>query len=160
MKHIIFFISILFLAVSCNVKKSSNDIRLRETYDPIDICLRESHNPIDIFQQKVNEYTSNLMEGELTDQKLWSYGVYTSGMVIAGVQQIKAGGLYTTKSFDFLFNTISLQEAWIPKGSELLQEDQKYNCFQQELQKISEIKNLLPEPYLSRLDELTSKYFI
>lgn len=149
MKHIIFFISILFLAVSCNVKKSSDDIR-----------LRESHDPIDIFQQKVNEYTDNLMEGELTDQKLWSYGVFTSGMVISGVQQIKAGGLYTTKSFDFLFNTISLQEKWIPKGSELLQEDQKYNCFQQELKTISEIRNLLPEPYLSRLDELNGKYFI
>jgi hypothetical protein len=154
MKHIITIITILCIAASCTVKKSSSDIRLREPYDPIEI-----------FQQKVADYTTDLevittRGEELTDQKLWSYGVYTSGMVIHAVRSIKAYGLYTTKSFDFLFNTISLQEEWIPRGSALLQEDQKYNCFQQELRSISEIRNLLPEPYLSRLDELNSKYSI
>lgn len=154
MKHIIFFISILFLAVSCNVKKTSDDIR-----------PRESHNPIDILQQKVADYTTDLEVAstrgdQITDETLWNYGVFTSGMVCQAVRNIKVYGLYNTKSFDFLFNTIYCQEEWISKGSELLQEDQKYNCFQQELKTISEIRNLLPEPYLSRLDELTSKYFI
>jgi len=154
MKHIIFFIPILFLAVSCNVKKSSNDIRPRESYDPIDL-----------FQQKVAEYTADLevtstRGDKITDGALWNYGVYTSGMVIQAVRHIKVYGLYNTKSFDFLFTTIQYQEKWISQGSELLQEDQKYNCFRQELQAISEIRNLLPEPYLSRLDKLNSKYFI
>lgn len=154
MKHITFFISILFLAVSCNVKKSSDTIHPRDSYDPIDI-----------FQQKVAEYTTDLevtsIRGDkITDGDLWNYGVYTSGMVIQAVRHIKTYGLYNTKSFDFLFTTIQYQEKWISQGSELLQEDQKHNCFRQELQAISEIRNLLPEPYLSRLDELNSKYFI
>jgi hypothetical protein len=154
MKHIITIITIFLIAVSCTGKKSSSDIR-----------LRESHDSIDIFQQKVTDYTTDLevatIRGDqITDEVLWSYGVYTSGMVIQAVRNIKVYGIYTTKAFDFLFTTISLQEEWISQGSELLQEDQKYNCFRQELQSISEIRNLLPEPYLSRLDELNSKYSI
>lgn len=155
MKHIIFFISILFLAVSCNVKKSDGNDH--------DYILRP-HNPIEILQQKVNEHTIDLEIAsskcdQITDKMLWEYGVFTSGMVINAVNNIKSFGLYNTSSFEFLFSTISKQEEWISKGSELLQEDQKYNCFRQELQKISEISNLLPEPYLSRFNELNSKFY-